>query len=207
MFRMPLLLLALCVPVAGCAPSREDSANPAPPSTAASTAAPTSATSSASRTATGRWDGVPAALVALAGHPGDQTAAAVGFADTVGLGLGPTLITNAPRADLAGPPAWRLDPPEGHFRASVGPFSALDTLARHLDGSGREAQRAFTVVEGDHPDCFGHSAPAPPSLAGAERIAIQPAEGTTDSCIQWFSVDAFVRDERVVAVTLDLGEP
>jgi hypothetical protein len=40
------------------------------------------------------------------------------------------------------------------------------------------------------------------------RVSVQPAAGSIDSCLDWFTVDLFVtRSGEVAAVTLDLWEP
>lgn len=142
-------------------------------------------------------------------NPSVAAAAAVPFADTVRLGLGPTLYQRVPRGDLANPDRWRITPPDNLFRASVGPFSALATARAFLDrpGAPTDPREAFAVAGGPHTNCFGNASPAPESLASADRISLTPAEGTIDSCIQWFSVDAFLVDGAIVAVTLDIGEP
>lgn len=50
--------------------------------------------------------------------------------------------------------------------------------------------------------------PSPKGFEGHQRVSIQPAETTIDSCLSWFSVDLFVNgDGRIAAVTLDIWEP
>ncbi len=200
--------LGLAVGSAGCGDA-------SPPTTTRATSSPatlipttsTVAVSTGIATSAAVADELGAGLARLALDPGPDAVAALPFGERVWLGLGPTLIAPVARSSLAEPARWRIEPPEGHYRASVGPFSALDTLQHHLAATGLEPERALRVIHGEHTDCFGAPAAAPPRLARAERIAIQPADGTIDSCIQWFSVDAFVQVEDIVAVTLDVGEP
>lgn len=200
-------------PGAPAAPSSTASSSTAGPSTSPSmssppdTPPPRSSTTSPAESSTGAAAQTAArALVALAADPGPETAAGVPFAAYVRLGLGPTLLTRTTRTAVADAGAWSIRPPGDIYRASVGPFSALDELSRHLDRVGG-TQEAFAIRTGDHPDCFRHESPAPEGLTDATRVAVQAADGTIDSCIDWFSVDLFVEAGEVVAVTLDIGEP
>jgi hypothetical protein len=50
--------------------------------------------------------------------------------------------------------------------------------------------------------------PPPPDVAALRRVSVQPAPSSIESCIDWFAVDFFVRDDgTIAAITLDLGEP
>ena len=69
------------------------------------------------------------ALVAFAKSPDRTTWAKLPLRERVRLGLGSRLVKDAPAAELADPSAWTLD--VKIFRAYVGPFSALELLARH----------------------------------------------------------------------------
>jgi hypothetical protein len=91
--------------------------------------------------------------------------------------------------------SWKLNPPGGDFRAGVGPFSALDLLAE------RNVPLVFSV--GPHRHCVSPPVPPPPEVASLRRISVQP--GKIASCLQWFTVDAFMtRDGEIRAITLDM---
>ncbi len=69
-------------------------------------------------------------FIAFAKRPTANNLDQIKFADEVLLGLGPDIIRGTRTVTaLADPPAWRLQPKSGYFRAAVGPFSAIDTLA------------------------------------------------------------------------------
>jgi hypothetical protein len=137
------------------------------------------------------------ALVAFARAPSDATWSAVPLADEVSLGLGDKLLERRSAEDLRDPNAWKLNP-RGFFRAYVGPFSALDLLA--------EPDRPLRVTLGRHDHCASPPMPAPRKVAALERISVQPRRWR--SCLEWFTVDAFVtRKGEIRAVTLDLWEP
>jgi hypothetical protein len=136
------------------------------------------------------------ALIAFARTPSDDTSAAVPFADSVGLGLGPTLRARRSRDQLREPAAWKLD--VDLFRARAGSASALELIASE--------NRELRVTEGPHPHCASAPVPPPPQVSELERVAVQPRE--LISCLDWWTVDAFVNaDGEIEAVTLDLWEP
>jgi hypothetical protein len=135
------------------------------------------------------------ALVAFARTPSEATWSAVPLADEVYLGLGSELVEQRTDDELRDPEAWKLD--RELFRAAGGPFSALELLAR-------ERPLAFAV--GPHSHCASPPMPPPRQVAGLTRMSAQPRR--VGSCLQWFTVDAFVtRDGEIAAVTLDLWEP
>lgn len=82
----------------------------------------------------------------------------------------------------------------------VGPFNSITTIAQRLDVS---------VTVGPHPHCISPALRAPPGTEGLDQVSIQPADGTIDSCIDWFAVDLYVDPDRgeIRAVTLSLFEP
>lgn len=48
----------------------------------------------------------------------------------------------------------------------------------------------------------------PQPLADLRRVSVQPADGSIESCPQWFTVDLYVDGSGTVqAITLDLYEP
>lgn len=122
---------------------------------------------------------------------------ALRLADTVLLGLGDHTLVERTAAELVDRKAWQLDAED--FRARVGPFSALDLLAR--SSSGR-------VLVGRHNHCASPPTPVPDELRDAHQFSAQPLETEIDSCLQWWTVDVFVDDDgRVIGITLDLWEP
>jgi hypothetical protein len=98
--------------------------------------------------------------------------------------------------ELLEPQAWVLRTPR-LFRAYEGPFSALQLLARR-------GPLTFTVGPNRH--CVSPPVPPPRAAASLRRISVQPA--AIESCLQWFTVDAFVSVEgEINAITLDVWEP
>jgi len=135
-------------------------------------------------------------LVAFAREPSAENWAAVPFADHVQLGLGDRLLRTRSARALREPAAWRLD--VRLFRGGVGPFSALDVLARN--------RSPLQYREGSYRHCASPPRPPPRSLSRLRRLSIQPRE--TESCLQWFAVDVFLDESgKIRAVTLDLWEP
>ena len=100
-------------------------------------------------------------------------------------------------SELRDPEAWKIN--VGYFRAYDGPFSALRLLT---DERGVPLQ----VSLGPHPHCVSPPVPPPQRVAALRRVSVQPSNAET--CLLWFSVDAFVDDlGEVRAVTLDAWEP
>jgi hypothetical protein len=136
-------------------------------------------------------------FVGFAEDPRPATAERVPFADEVHLGLGPRLHSTVPVARIATAESWILEPRQ--FRGWTPPFSALATVADAGE---------LDVTIGPHPHCAAPPQPAPRSVARMRRVSVQPAAGSIDSCLDWFTVDLFVtRSGEVAAVTLDLWEP
>jgi hypothetical protein len=105
------------------------------------------------------------------------------------------MIAERDSAELVRPDAWTLQ--ANPFRGRVGPFSALDLLARNVP---------MTISVGLHPHCASPPVPAPAHFVGARRVSIQPKD--VDSCLDWWTVDAFLSATgRIEAITLDLWEP
>jgi hypothetical protein len=122
----------------------------------------------------------------------------------VWLGLGDRLIVRRTAEDLGDPAGWSLD--VNAFRARVGPFSALAPLADWTAGMGNEPVTEAAVTVGSHPHCGSPPLAAPLAVAGLRRVSIQPAG--VDTCLLWWSVDAyFDADGELAAVTLDYWEP
>lgn len=135
-------------------------------------------------------------LLRLADDPTQQNVAAMPFGDEVALGLGDQLHLSRDLDDLGDPQGWVIDVAD--FRAYSGPFSALEVA--------RDAGTTVVSV-GEYDRCVSPPAPAPEELATLRRVSVQPVLGPQDSCLRWWSVDLYLEDERIVAVTLDLYEP
>jgi hypothetical protein len=140
------------------------------------------------------------AFETFAMHPDATSVRLPPFADRVALGLGSTILATVPRAELALPATWDLVM-EGY----AGRSGALNPLAgiRRLVRKGG----ATVVSTGPHDHCASPPLPVPAGVTEDLQVVIQPSWDDLDSCLQWFSVDLFVRDGRVVAVTLSLFEP
>ncbi len=135
-------------------------------------------------------------FLSFARSPSEATLAALPLAPEVRLGLGPDLISTATAASLADPNSWDLDVEA--FAGGEGPFSALD---RAVDAG------ATTVTVGAHDRCASPPGPTPPEVEGLRRVSVQPDAESMSTCLQWWSVDFFVDNGAVVAITLDLWEP
>jgi len=146
-------------------------------------------------------------LIRFARSPGQDTFAAIPFAGTVSLGLSRRLIVDLPREELADPATWVLTAP--HFRAQIGPFSALELLAgkgSRFPPDAPDPRGALAVKVGPHPHCASPPIRAPSRLTDLRRISVQPSN--IDTCIYWWTVDAYVdANGRILGVTLDLWEP
>lgn len=195
---------AIAVLAAGCG-STPTASGPVP---SAPTTAPTTAPTSPPAGPSADDRDLARALVALASSPGPETLAAAHFAPEVALGLGRRLEVVQPRDGLTRTSGWSID--AASFRAYAGPFNALELLAAQAAdpplGTARGVA-AFAVTVGPHPHCAGPPVPAPRGLEHLRRVSLQPATGTIDGCLEWFSVDLFVDADGIVAVTLDLWEP
>ena len=136
-------------------------------------------------------------VIEFARSPSRKAFSAIPLAkDGVWLGLGPRLVAKRSLEELSKPRGWVLDV-EYFFRAGVGPFSALDHLAK---------RREVRVSAGPHPHCASPPMPPPKKFAKLDRLSVQPREW--GSCLQWFTVDFFVSaDGTIQAVTLDFWEP
>lgn len=130
----------------------------------------------------------------FARQPTTENFEEVPFADEVALGLGEGVVTVLAAEELRSPASWVLEMPG--FRAYTGPFDLLESLGD---------PRAAKVSIGSHPHCASPPKSAPDGYIDAQRISTQPEE--IDGCLQWYSVDVFVRDGVVTAVTYDVWEP
>lgn len=137
-----------------------------------------------------------AAFLRFADEPSAGAFEALPFASEVALGLGSELPATRTATELEDPDAWSLDVDD--FRGYAGPFSALE-LARDTG--------ATDVSVGDYDRCVAPPTPAPDQVAGLRRVSVQPQLGPQESCLRWWSVDLYLDDGRIVAVSLDLYDP
>lgn len=149
-------------------------------------------------------------FVAFAREPSEVNAGRLPFArNGIRTGLGRRLVATVPASGLAQPSAWTI---EGEFGGVMGPFSALDSIARHVGGDGVDptlrTNGALTLTAGTHDRCASPAADPPAGLRSMRRLSVQPADGSITSCLDWFAVDLYVaRSGRIRAVTLDLWDP
>jgi hypothetical protein len=127
------------------------------------------------------------------------------------LGLGDKLLYRRTPDELRYPSAWSLGTRKTYFRGGVGPFSPLDAVRRQRRDAadrGFDGIAAFRITRGKHAHCASPPAPAPPAVRGLQRIGLQPALRSIDSCLLWFSVDFFLDPSgNVKAITYDFWEP
>lgn len=128
--------------------------------------------------------------------------------DGVQVGLGLTL-RRTPVADLAQAATWSST--ANGFAGRTGRINTLnvlrDHLLRDLIDSGPNAGK-LQVVEGETQRCAGPPLAAPAGLVGLRHLSLQPAAGSIEACLDWFSVDLYLDESgRVTAVRLDLVEP
>jgi hypothetical protein len=145
---------------------------------------------------TGRDKRLIRALIRFAQSPSPETVTAVPLADDgVWLGLADRLLMRRSAAELADPKAWELDVEV--FRAYVGPFSALEFLAR---------PEPTIISVGPHPHCVSPPVPPPTEVVNLRRLSVQPTD--RESCLLWWTVDTFVTaGGEIKAITLDVFEP
>ena len=136
------------------------------------------------------------ALIAFARDPSEANWDRLPLAASVGLGLGDSIRARRSAVALRRPAGWRLS--VDAFRGRAGTASALELIAAE--------NGPLSTTSGPHPHCASPPVPAPPSLAELRRVAVRPRDAF--SCLEWWTVDAFVdASGRIHAVTLDLWEP
>ncbi len=133
-----------------------------------------------------------AAFLAHAAAPTETTAADLPFAEETAIGLADQILVTLNRSELVDPGRWSLDVAE--YDGYSGPFSALDI-----------ATEPAVVTVGAHSRCVGPPVSPPAGFDDLRRVSIQPELAT--SCLEWWTVDFFVDDDVVQAVTLDLFGP
>lgn len=148
---------------------------------------------------------VARSFVDFAAEPTPERARAVGFADSVALGLGTQILVDVPATSIADPAAWDLD--VELFAGYVGPFSALQVL-RDDDPDPAGADPVFVGPDYNH--CAGPPRPGPPlqPQVSDRLLVLQPGTDQIDSCLNWYAVEVHLDpDGQVSAVVLDLWEP
>lgn len=131
---------------------------------------------------------------AFAANPSPSLLAETPIDPQVQLGLGTEIVKTLPSTELiASAKAWVL--PVEMYAAAVGPSSALDVLAK---------PGPVQITVGPHPHCASPPRPAPAGLEAAQRISVQP---TSSECLRWYTVDFFLVDGLVKAITVDYWEP
>ena len=129
---------------------------------------------------------------AYAAAPSPSLLAETPISPQVQLGLGTEVVTTLASTDLiASPEAWVL-PVDG---GAGGPISALDALGR---------PGPVQVTAGPQPRCAAAPSSAPTGLEGAQWISVQPTVG---GCGDWYTVDFFLVDGLVQAITVAYAQP
>jgi hypothetical protein len=177
----------------GCAAGGVDVAGGGP-TTQHSIAAAASPSPSGSP-ATDADDAVVRALRAFAAEPSTANFDRVPWADRVAIGVGTDLLRTVPAAELRSREAWTVRPTSGYEWASSGPFNALDLL---------DDDEPYQTSVGPHPHCASKPKDPPADVPSMRRVSTQPSETT---CLSWYTVDLFMQDGEIHAVTLDLWEP
>lgn len=146
------------------------------------------------------------AFVAFATEPSKDTAAALPFADTVELGLGPDSLVMRTADELSDPDAWAID--RELVPGDTEPFSALETI-RHTNT--KMAVREYRQVRTESEDlpweslCAWEPPPPPDSVAGMQRVSVQADYDTVGTIQDMFYVDLYVDEAGLIhAVTLTL---
>ncbi len=121
------------------------------------------------------------------------------LADQVDLYLGNAFTGFVTHAQAQDARAWATCTEVGDYAGRACPISPLDVLAKH---------RRVAYVEAPDSTCLQTYGPVPPDLRRLAHVAIVPAPGSVDSCIDDFAVQLFSNaDGELVAVSLLLGEP
>lgn len=119
--------------------------------------------------------------------------------DQVDLYLGNAFTGFVTRARSDDRRAWATCTEMGDYAGRACPLSPLDVLADH---------RAVAYVAKPDSTCLQTYGPVPPDLRKLSHVAIVPAPGSVDSCIDDFAVQVFTNaDGELVAVSLLMGEP
>ena len=121
------------------------------------------------------------------------------LADQVDLYLGNAFTGFVTQKRAGDAKAWATCTEVGDYAGRACPLSPLDVLAEH---------RRVAYVESPDSTCLKTYGPVPPDLRKLVHVAIVPAPGSVDSCIDDFAVQLFSNaDGELVAVSLLMGEP
>lgn len=195
--RSVFALLTAGVVLAACS----NASSPDPTSSSTSTSTTTSSTSSTSSTTSttiggeNRFEAARDTLLALASSQGDEIPVGeLPLAATVRLGLHNELEIERTPEQLADVESWIV--PRSEYAGFSGPFNILDPIRRG---------RTLNITEGPQPHCAGPPLDPPLGLEDAMLVSGQPKE--SDSCIDWFSVNLWMQNGEVTAITLELFGP
>lgn len=146
------------------------------------------------------------AFVVFAIQRSKDTMAALPFADTVELGLGPDSLIERTADELSDPDAWAID--RELAPGDTEQFSALETIRQaNTNMEVREYREVRTESE-DLPWeslCAWEPPPPPDSVAGMQRVSVQADYDTVATIHDMFYVDLYVDEDGLIrAVTLTL---
>lgn len=134
-------------------------------------------------------------LLTLAASSGSEVPVGdLALAEMVQIGLHNQLEVDRTAAELANSDSWVV--PRSEYAGFSGPFNLLDPVRQG---------RTLEITEGPQPHCAGPPLDPPIGLEDAMRVSGQPKQ--SDSCIDWFSLNVWLRGGEVVAVTLELFGP
>lgn len=191
-----MVLLAALI-LAACSNASSPDSSSSTSSTSTSTTATSSTTSTTSTTVGGenRFDLGRDTVLALAASQGDEIAVdELPLAATVQLGLHNSLEIERTPDELADVESWIV--PRSEYAGFSGPFNVLDPIRRG---------RTLNITEGPQPHCAGPPLDPPPGLEDAMLVSGQPKQ--SDSCIDWFSLNVWMQNGEVTAITLELFGP
>lgn len=190
---LPLVVLPACSASGdGDAAARSDAPAPAVSSmSAAASASPAAAAISREEAAQ-----LIEQLRAFAQEPNAAQAEQLPFARTVRLGLGDALVKEVAAAELSDAGSWSVPTTQDLRWTGLSSLNVLERLAE---------DEPYVTTLGSHPHCASPARPAPAAVADHVRVSTQPSEPA--SCTAWYTVDLFLQDDKIHAVTLDLYEP
>lgn len=133
---------------------------------------------------------------AFAQEPNTSQAEQLPFAPTVRLGLGDSLVKEVDAAELSDSSSWSVPVTQNLRWTGLPALNVLEPLAE---------PEPYTTTIGSHPHCASPARPAPTAVTDHVRVSTQPSKPA--SCTAWYTVDLFLQDDKIHAVTLDLYEP
>lgn len=216
-------LVALVLLLAGCSSDGDQGSDPGSSSESTPSGSPTSSSSTAPATSPSdpqpskRPKLVPTAgdldlaraFIAFAAAPSGDSAAVLPLADNVRIGAGSVLQKGVPSGSYASVSTWTVAPlPDSGTVDWINPLQEIaDHAQRRKSQQVTGPDRAFTVSLGPHERCVGPGIPAPRGMGKFRRVSIQPVTTTKAPCLRWFSVDLYLSQGEIRAVTLDLFRP